>query len=132
MSKNELYPSGPLRSSDATGYVTRDSGERIEYTTGMRRDIQRGKARFDLVMPEGVSYEDQMLTRWAGLMDRGQEKYGERNWELAYTPEEYKRFKGSALRHLLQWYHGVDDGEDHAAAVYFNIQAAEYVKAKLG
>jgi hypothetical protein len=113
-------------------FLTRDSGKREDYPTGMRRDTQEGKSRFDLVMPLHVPYECQMLTRWANLMARGREKYGERNWELAATPEEYARFKGSALRHLLQWYHGVDDGEDHAAAVLFNIQAAEYVKTKLG
>jgi len=113
-------------------YITRDSGERLEYSTGMKRDVDKGKPRFDLVMPDSVPFEQQILTRWAALMARGAEKYGERNWELASTPEEYDRFKGSALRHLLQWYHNVDDGEDHAAAVLFNIQAAELVKGKRG
>jgi hypothetical protein len=43
---------------------------------------------------------------------------------------EYERFQESAARHFEQWLEGEND-EDHAAAVFFNINGAEYVKAKL-
>ncbi|MFW6246645.1 MAG: HNH endonuclease [bacterium] len=53
-----------------------------------------------------------------------------RNWELANSKEELDRFKGSAFRHFIQWFQDEED-EDHAAAVLFNINAAEMVKTKL-
>jgi len=111
-------------------YSTKDSGQRQEYKSGMRRDLQDGKADFYLCMPRDLPYEDQLLTRWAELMARGRDKYGERNWELACSEEELERFKSSAFRHFIQWISGEND-EDHAAAVLFNINAAESVKWKL-
>ncbi len=108
-------------------FKTKDSGKRKEYSSGMRRDTQEGKPRYDLVVPE---HGESMLKRWAELMGRGMDKYGYRNWELACTEEEYIRFKSSAWRHFVQWVSGEMD-EDHAAAVFFNIQAAEYVKERL-
>lgn len=112
------------------GYVTKDSGKRQEYSTGMKRDINESKPRFDLILAKDMPYEEQFLTRWAKLMERGAVKYGERNWEKAGTQEELDRFGESAFRHLLQWLSGEDD-EDHAAAVVFNLAGAEYVKWKL-
>lgn len=109
-------------------FQTKDSGKREEYKTGMRRDTQDGKSRFDLLIPYDM--DEPMLKRWADLMARGAEKYGERNWELASTVEELERFEASAFRHFYQWFMGETD-EDHAAAVFFNIQAAEYVKQRL-
>lgn len=110
-------------------YVTKDSGKREEYSSGMVRDVNGDKPRFDLILPEGISFEDQFLTRIAGLLTRGAVKYGERNWEKASGEEEMNRFKGSALRHLMQWMCGEED-EDHAAAVVFNLLAYETVKAR--
>jgi hypothetical protein len=112
-------------------FITKDSGERQEYDTGMVRDLQNNKPNFHLITPKNLPYEEQMLTRWAGLMTRGADKYGERNWEKACTDVELDRFYSSAFRHLMQWKSGVVDGEDHAAAVFFNIQAAEYVKWRM-
>lgn len=112
-----------------TEFETKDSGVREEYPSGMRRDTQEGKPRFDLVLAP-VPYEDQLLTRWAHLMARGAEKYGERNWQEADSYEEHDRFVASGLRHMMQWANGERD-EDHAAAVMFNLMAAEYMKTKL-
>ncbi len=112
---------------DSHRFITKDSGDREEFPTGMKRDTSRGKVEWALVMPLGSGG---MFQRWAELMTRGAEKYDKRNWELAETEEEYQRFKESAFRHFMQWYLGETD-EDHAAAVYFNIQGAEYVKGKL-
>lgn len=109
-------------------YVTKDSGKRVEYDSGMRRDVQDGKPDFFLCLTD-LPYDQQLLTRWAALMERGASKYGRRNWQLAVSDEELERFKSSAFRHFMQWISGESD-EDHAAAVLFNINAAEYVKAK--
>lgn len=106
-------------------YVTKDSGERHQFETGMQRDTQSGKPRYDLIIPVKSKYP--LLRRWADIMARGAEKYNERNWEKAETSDELDRFKASAFRHFIQWYMGEDD-EDHAAAVLFNIQGAEYTK----
>ena len=98
-------------------YETKDSGERQEYPSGMHRDVTTGKPDYSLV-------DLAMLTRWAGLMTRGAEKYGRQNWQKADSTEELYRFKASAFRHFVQWISGERD-EDHAAAVLFNIAAAE-------
>lgn len=111
-------------------YVTKDSGKRESYDSGMQRDVQDGKARFDLLLPLGVPYGDQFFTRVAGLLARGSEKYGERNWEKADGSEELARFQASGLRHFHQWMAGETD-EDHAAAVVFNLLGAETVRWKM-
>ncbi len=111
-------------------YITRDSGARAEFGSGMVRDTNDGKPRFDLITPAFLPFEQQMLTRWASLMARGAEKYDARNWEKAKGTEELARFRDSAFRHFMQWFCGTyadQDAEDHAAAVMFNIQGAEYV-----
>ncbi len=104
-------------------FVTKDSGERQEFSTGMVRDTQNNKPRYDLV-------DWPMIKRWAELMERGAKKYGDHNWKKASTEEEASRFRASALRHLVQWFNGEGD-EDHAAAVYFNIAGYEMVQTKL-
>jgi len=111
-------------------FQTKDSGERAEYDSGMVRDTNKGKPRFDLLVPAEVPYEAQLLTRLAALMARGAEKYDARNWEKAAGTAELARFEESALRHLMQWITGESD-EDHAAAVMFNLLAAETLKYKM-
>lgn len=104
-------------------FEVKDSGYRQEYNSGMRRDTQDGKPDYTL-LPEP------MLTRWADHMTKGAVKYGRHNWQLADSEEELERFKSSAMRHMIQWLRG-DRDEDHAAAVMFNLSAAEHVKNKL-
>lgn len=106
-----------------TSYVTKDSGRRGTYDSGMVRDIQDGKPRYDLI-------DRAFLTRWAALMERGAVKYGDDNWRKAETEVELKRFQASALRHMFQWLEG-DRTEDHAVAVAFNLAGAEMVRGKL-
>lgn len=113
-----------------TDYETKDSGKREEYDSGMVRDTQDNKPRFDLLLPLGVPYEEQFLTRCAELLARGAAKYSDRNWEKASGQAEIDRFKASALRHMFQWYTGEDD-EDHASACFFNLLGAETVRWKL-
>jgi hypothetical protein len=105
-------------------YTTKDSGKRVEFNSGMHRDTQEGKARYDLC------YEP-LLTEWAELMARGAEKYGENNWQLANSKEELNRFKASAWRHFVQYMRG-DRDEAHHAAVLFNIGAIMMLEEKLG
>jgi len=113
-----------------TNFTTKDSGYREQYSTGMQRDTQDGKARFDLLFPLDVPYSDQFFTRIAELMTRGAEKYYERNWEKAITKEEISRFRSSAARHFFQWMSG-DTEEDHASAVVFNLLAYETTVYKI-
>lgn len=113
-----------------TEYITKDSGEREQYESGMVRDTNGGKPRFDLLIAPGVPYEDQLLTRWANLMARGSEKYGDSNWSLANSEKELNRFKESAFRHFMQWMAGEQD-EDHASAVLFGLLGYESTRWKL-
>lgn len=91
-------------------YVTKDSGERIEWSTGSRRDTNEGKPRYDLIGRHGMK-------RVADLMARGAVKYGENNWAEG---QSVSRSYESAFRHLIQFAEG-DAEEDHLAAVVFNI-----------
>lgn len=110
-------------------YETKFTGDTQEFSGGMRRDSQASKPRFDLIVPADQPYGETLLHRWASLLARGAEHYGERNWEKAAGDEELQRFRASAFRHFMQWYTGQTD-EDHAAAVLFNINGAEYVKGR--
>lgn len=104
-------------------FITKDSGKREEFTSGMVRDTQDDKPRYDLI-------DRAFLKRWAELMARGAKKYGENNWRKAAGEAELRRFQASATRHLFQWLDG-DLSEDHAAAVAFNLAGAEMVKERL-
>lgn len=108
----------------------RMDNQRKQFTGGGMRDVETGKPRFDLLCPERVPYDDQYLTRVAKLMGRGAEHYEDRNWEQFGDQEALNRAKSSAFRHFMQWFNGETD-EDHGAAVFFNIQAAEYVAGRL-
>lgn len=105
-------------------FVTKDSGERETFDSGMQRDAERKELRPDLVYGP-------MFIRWSQLMGRGAAKYGPRNWEHASSEAELARMREGAFRHFVQWFYGLDTEEDHAAAVFFNIAGAEYVKARL-
>lgn len=105
-------------------YGTKDSGKRVVFASGMRRDTDEGKPRFDLLYWP-------LILRWAELMARGAVKYGDGNWQLANSPEERDRFKASLLRHLYQYLDGQRD-EDHAAAILYNIGALEYLRDARG
>lgn len=104
-----------------SGYAVKDSGQRQQFDGGMVRDVTTGKVDYSLVL------DGPMFERWAEHLSKGAEKYSKRNWMLAAGDAELQRFKESALRHLLQWLKG-DTDEDHAAAVFFNLNGAEFVK----
>jgi len=112
-------------------YKTKDSGERKEFKSGMQRDSETGKPRFELITPLDQKYDETLLYRWAMLMGRGAEKYSARNWEEANSVEELERFKESAFRHFMQAMSGETD-EDHLSAVCFNLNGIVYLMDKLG
>ena len=115
-------------------FVTKDSGKRNEYSSGMKRDTEDGKPRMDLLFVKCMPYEEQLMVRYGHLRARGAAKYCETytdiNCEKAETYEEYCRYKSSFMRHASQWMCG-DRSEDHAAACVFNLQMAEMVMWKL-
>jgi hypothetical protein len=96
----------------------------MEFDSGMVRDTTEGKVDYGLVL------DGPMFKRWAVHMTKGAVKYAKRNWMKARGQQELDRFRESALRHFLQWYDG-DTDEDHAAAVMFNINGAEFVKEQM-
>ena len=107
----------------------KDSGKRAEFETGMVRDTQDDKIEYHRV------FDGPMFERWAAHLTKGAKKYpdhapGQPNWTLARTIIELIRFKASAVRHFFQWLRG-DVDEDHASATIFNINGAEYVKARM-
>lgn len=102
----------------------KDSGERMTFSTGMVRDVTIDKINWALVA------DGPMLERWAKHLTGGAQKYTPRNWMFAATKEEMERFRESSFRHYMQWYYG-DVDEDHAAAVFFNINGTEYTKCRL-
>lgn len=105
-------------------FVTKDSGNRVVFKSGMQRDVTTGKTDFTYCI------QGPMLERWAQLMERGAVKYERDNWMKAEGEAELERFRSSAMRHMIQYLRG-DTDEDHAAAVIFNLNGAEYVKAKM-
>jgi hypothetical protein len=115
---------GAERAMASTKFETKDSGTRQQYASGMHRDTTEGKIQY------GLALDGPMFKRYAELMTRGAVKYEARNWMKAAGKEELERFRDSALRHFMQWYNG-DRDEDHAAAVIFNLNGAEYVAEKL-
>lgn len=109
-------------------FIVKDSGQRQEFKSGMVRDIG-DKPRYlrILIGP--------MAQRWAEHLHKGAKKYpdvsiGVPNWTLAAGEAELQRFKESALDHMVKWLNGEID-EDHAAAIFFNVNGAEFVKSKL-
>lgn len=116
---------------ESEGYVTRSTGPASEYEDGMRRDATEGKPKFGLMLPEGVPYEEQLLTRVAGLYTRGGKLYGDRNWESSATQESLDHHREAFLRHAMKLFLGVQDGEDHAAAVVWNVNAIELTRRNL-
>lgn len=112
-----------------SAFQVKDSGERIQFASGMVRDASAGKIDWWRV------YVGPILERLAVHVTKGAMKYpdikpGVPNWTLAADAEELQRYRESAARHFAQWMRG-DADEDHAAAVVFNLNGAEYVKERM-
>ncbi len=120
----KIVEAGALPQFVSEAYQTKDSGKRAEFAGGMVRDISYGKTDYTYI------FKGPMAQRWAELMERGAKKYERDNWMKASDVEALERFRQSALRHMVQWLNGETD-EDHAAAVMFNLNGAEYVKQRI-
>lgn len=105
-------------------FVVKDSGKRRQFNSGMVRDTIDDKINYLLIRP-GPMYK-----RWAAHLTKGAVKYSEDNWLKAQGPEELAHFLKSCARHFEQWLNGETD-EDHASAVYFNINGVEYIRQKM-
>lgn len=96
-------------------FTTKDSGKRQEFESGMVRDTQDGKPRYDLIPVTS-------LKRLADLYARGAIKYDNNNWMKG---QPYSRAYASLFRHLIAWREG-ERSEDHLAAVAWNAFALMY------
>lgn len=113
----------------AEGFQIKDSGERATFSSGMIRDTEIGKTDFTTI------FDGPMADRYAAHLSKAKAKYpdlpdGTPNWMQANGPAELIRFRKSAFRHFRQWLRG-DRDEDHAAAVYFNVNGFEYVRDRM-
>jgi hypothetical protein len=104
-------------------FKVKDSGVKAHHSDGVQRDSAEDKPTFGLMFPAGVPFEDQLLTRVAMLYMRGAKKYGDRNWEKVSSEDTLEHNRESFLRHAIKFYMGVEDGEDHAAATVWNVNA---------
>lgn len=90
--------------------MIKDSGERTEFETGAKRDIQHGKGRMDLLP-------------WYGIIEvskhceEGADKYGEHNVDRGIPLHS---LCDSAARHLAKFIAGEMD-EDHLRAAAWNL-----------
>jgi hypothetical protein len=73
----------------------------------------------------------QLIVRVAELYTRGAKKYGDRNWENSKAPDTLEHHEEALWRHFMNFYFGVQDGEDHAAAIVWNINAVEVTRRNL-
>ena len=124
--RKEIYEA---LNKETSKFQIKDSGKRVEFSSGMVRDIADDKIDYELV------FNGPMLKRWAQHLTTGNKKYpdpepGKANWMRAAGVEEAVRFRKSAVRHFAQWLMGATD-EDHASAVLFNINGYEHVKEKM-
>jgi hypothetical protein len=102
------------KTDDTISVVTsHPSGAHRSFPTGAIRDARVGKGRCDLLMPRA-------LLEVAKHLERGAERYDDRNWEKGMP---LSAFVDSGLRHLLRYMAG-EVGEDHLVACAWNILAA--------
>ncbi len=137
----ERYTAAPIGSTAGQADITKnpsgvklttikDSGERVQYASGSLRDPSTGKLDWTR-----ITYGP-MMRRWAQHLTTAEAKYpdvrpGLPNFMLVETEEELIRYKKSAFRHFMAWFNGETD-EDHASAVFFNINGVEIIKDKRG
>lgn len=122
-------PRFPGPSGDFDILDIKDSGQRQQFPSGMVRDTGADKVRYNRVL------DGPMFRRWAAHLCKGVVKYpdvapGRPNWMLAAGDKELQRFYESAFGHFVDWLSGKTD-EDHAAALFFNVNGAEYVKERM-
>lgn len=110
-------------------FQVKDSGERKLFESGMVRDTASDKIDYTTIL------DGPMCGRWAAHLTKAKKKYpdikpGVANWTLAAGEAELQHARKSLARHFFQYMRG-DQDEDHAAAIFFNVNLIEYVKEKL-
>lgn len=105
-------------------FEIKDSGTRKEFAGGMVRDADDSKTDYMLAL------DGPMFKRWAKHLTKGAKKYVARNWMKAKGQDELEHAMKSLGHHFIQYVDGETD-EDHAAAIFFNINLIEYIKDKL-
>jgi hypothetical protein len=98
-----------------TEFNIKDSGKRVEYPSGMKRDVQDDKIDYTII-------PIWFLNEFAKLLQAGAKKYGRDNWQLANSQEELERFQASGLRHHFNHLDGQTD-EPHNLMAIFNLVA---------
>ena len=124
-------------------FITKDSGQREEFETGARRDIDNDKPNYETIPIKFLkeialklqNYPDARLDlvptipllRLAGLFGRGAKKYGENNYEKGIP---FLRMFGSLLRHTYQYMEG-DKSEDHLSAIAWGAFALMFYEEQI-
>jgi hypothetical protein len=90
----------------------KDTGKREKFKSGMIREPNNLRGRYDLISPIA-------LKALAVHYERGSMKYEDRNWELG---GKLSRHLNSAIRHLNEFLEG-DRSEDKLSACVFNCFA---------
>lgn len=98
-------------------HVTLDSGKRAEYGSGMVRDTEDGKERFDLLYPLNVPYEAQLVTRAFTWVDQNGP-----TWTVDDVEEHLGRLHEDIHEHIVRWVLE-DQSGDHAARAFGSILA---------
>lgn len=114
-----------------TQWLTKDSGVKAVHSDGVQRDAQQGKTLYPLMFPRDVPMKEQLIVRVAELYTRGAEKYGDRNWEKSSASDTLGHHLEALWRHFMNFVFDVQDGEDHAAAIVWNINAVELTRRNL-
>jgi len=92
-----------------------DSGKREQFASGMVREPNLFRGRFDLIPPIA-------MRKLAVHYERGALKYSDRNWEKGGP---LSRHLNSAISHLQKFLEG-NRTEDHLSACTFNVFAIQH------
>lgn len=122
------YDPDPQPCSRTLGYITRQEGEEAVHSDGVRRDTDQGKTLYTLMFPKGVPMEDQLIVRVAELYTRGGAAHGLRNWENSRAEDTLEHHTEALWRHFMKFFFDVQDGEDHAAAIVWNVNAVDLTR----
>ena len=105
-------------------FEIKDSGLRVVSSSGLVRDAGSAAKTDYLLALDGPMFE-----RWAKHLTKGANKYEPRNWMKARTVGDLEHARRSLGHHIFQYLRG-DVDEDHAAAIFFNINMIEYIRGR--
>lgn len=109
-----------MNDAEVKSFEVKDSGKRIDFETGARRDVEDGKPRVDFISPH-------LLTRLGLHLAKGAAKYGAWNYTKGIP---MSRCRSSLMRHAVQVLAG-DTDEDHLSAVVFNAMCLMHYEAEI-